>query len=122
MGKSRFFLKSLQKYAAMQNANCPYCGERQTQRLQRKKLFLQLRRCNACRLMFRYPKDDATENKGFYQRNYQQETVTELPKQRELPDHIATKFATVGRDLTEHLTEIRKIDPNTHRRVLDYGC
>jgi hypothetical protein len=120
MGKSQFFLKSIQKYAMQQSSHCPYCGSLATPCLQRKKLVIQLRRCQACSLMFRYPKDDDTENKGFYQKSYKQQTVTELPKKEDLPGHIATKFADVGRDLTDHLKVIQGIAPRG--RLLDYGC
>ena len=120
MGKSQFFLKSIKKYAMRQDANCPYCGSFATQCLQRKKLILQLRRCQTCSLMFRYPKDDTKENTGFYQKKYKEQTVTELPRKEDLSHHIATKFANVGRDMTEHLKLIRGIAP--HGRLLDYGC
>lgn len=70
--------------------------------------------------MFRYPKDDDAENKGFYQKSYNQLTVTELPKKEELPGHIATNFVKVGRDLTDHLKVIQAIAPRG--RLLDYGC
>jgi 2-polyprenyl-3-methyl-5-hydroxy-6-metoxy-1,4-benzoquinol methylase len=120
MGRSGFFLTCIQKRAVFQPVDCPYCGSLATRRVQRKKLVLQLRRCDACSLMFRYPKDNETENKGFYQTSYMQETVTSLPAKEDLPDHIASRFAKVGRDLTEHLSVIQSIVPRG--RLLDYGC
>ena len=120
MGKSKFLLKCVQKHAVRQDTNCPHCNSPATRRLQRKKLVMQLRRCHSCSLMFRYPKDDETENRGFYQKNYKQETVTELPRTEDLPHHIASKFAGVGRDLTEHLAVMQGIAPQG--RLLDYGC
>lgn len=120
MGKPQFFLKCFEKYAMRQDTNCPHCGSSNTRCLQRKKLIVQLRRCESCSLMFRYPKDDDSENKGFYQRRYRQQTVTELPRKEELPQHIASNFASIGRDLTEHLSAMRDIAP--HGRLLDYGC
>jgi hypothetical protein len=70
--------------------------------------------------MFRYPQDDDAENKGFYQNNYIQQTVTELPKKEELSAHIDKHFVKVGRDLTDHLKVIQALAPKG--RVLDYGC
>lgn len=120
MGKLSFLFKLLRKYLSGQSTACPHCGSSNTICLQRKKLLVQLRQCNDCSLMFRYPKDSEEDNKGFYQRNYKQETVTDLPAAADIPNHIATRFATVGRDLTEHLTTIRAFTPTG--RLLDYGC
>jgi 2-polyprenyl-3-methyl-5-hydroxy-6-metoxy-1,4-benzoquinol methylase len=120
MGKSAFLLNSVKKRIQRQEPSCPYCNSAATKRIQRKKIIVQLRRCEVCSLMFRYPKDDEIENKGFYQKNYKQETVTELPEKKDLPDHIADRFAHVGRDLTEHLSVINAVIPGG--RILDYGC
>lgn len=120
MAKPQFFMNCIKKYVTRQDTNCPYCGSDDTQALQRKKLILQLRLCHACALMFRYPKDDTSENKGFYQKRYKQQTVTELPTNEELPHQIASRFASVGRDITEHWNVMRSIKP--HGRLLDYGC
>jgi 2-polyprenyl-3-methyl-5-hydroxy-6-metoxy-1,4-benzoquinol methylase len=120
MGKLAFALNLVRKHATKQDCACPYCGNEQTIILQHKRMIMQLRRCEQCLLMFRYPKDDQNENKSFYQRKYQQSTVTELPQKEEIPHHVATRFVEVGRDLTEHLETIRAIAP--HGRLLDYGC
>jgi 2-polyprenyl-3-methyl-5-hydroxy-6-metoxy-1,4-benzoquinol methylase len=81
---------------------------------------MQVRRCEKCALLFRYPKDDQQENKSFYQRKYRQDTVTDLPRESDIPQHIATRFRSVGRDLTEHLATMKPISPAG--RLLDYGC
>ena len=120
MSKLKFLGKLLAKQAMLQNSACPYCNSKQTVCLQRKRLLIQLRSCKQCYLMFRYPKDDGNENKRFYQRQYQQPTVTDLPKKEDIFKHIATRFADVGRDLTEHFKTIQALAPSG--RVLDYGC
>lgn len=86
----------------------------------RKHLILQLRKCSDCALQFRFPKDEASENFEFYQEGYQQDNVTDLPLEAEMPSYIAKRFEGVGRDLTTHLNTIREIAASG--RVLDDGC
>ena len=49
-----------------QPKHCPYCGNARTERLARKKLPAELRRCPECRLRFRYPRDSAEHNARYY--------------------------------------------------------
>ena len=58
------------------------------------------------------PKDEPGENLGFYQKKYQQDNVTDLPREEDLPFHISDHFKSVGRDLTTHLKTIRAIVPD----------
>jgi|ERR1700677_403701 ribosomal protein L37AE/L43A len=89
MSKHQFLLKTLAKYATFQSTGCPYCNCDRTTILQWKNRIWQLRRCDECSLNFRYPKDDPRENLGFYQKNYQQENVTDLPREEDMPFHIS---------------------------------
>ena len=115
-----FSSRMLRKQWAGQSTSCPYCASGNTRKLARKRLVLQLRECQQCRLMFRYPKDDLVENFDYYQQDYQQATVTDLPTEAELPGHIANNFRNVGRDLTEHLKLIKEF--STGRKLLDFGA
>ncbi len=120
MSKYQFLLKTLVKYAKLQSTRCPYCNGDRTTVVQWKNRILQLRRCDECSLNFRFPKDEPGENLGFYQKKYQQDNVTDLPREEDLPFHISDHFKSVGRDLTTHLKTIRAIVPDGS--VLDYGC
>jgi 2-polyprenyl-3-methyl-5-hydroxy-6-metoxy-1,4-benzoquinol methylase len=120
MSKPQFLLKTLFKYATLQSASCPYCNCGQTTIVQWKNKIWQLRRCAECSLSFRFPKDNPGESTGFYQEKYQQDNVTDLPPEEDIPLHIRERFKSVGRDLTTHLETIRAIVPGG--RVLDYGC
>ncbi len=86
MGKIGFAAKSLCK-SALQSSSCPYCGSHATSLMERKHLVLQLRKCEACKLQYRFPKDDAAENYHFYQDAYRESAVTELPAASEVPHH-----------------------------------
>jgi 2-polyprenyl-3-methyl-5-hydroxy-6-metoxy-1,4-benzoquinol methylase len=120
MSKHQFLLKTLAKYATFQSTGCPYCNCDRTTILQWKNRIWQLRRCDECSLNFRYPKDDPRENLGFYQKNYQQENVTDLPREEDMPFHISDHFKSAGRDLTTHLKTIQAMVPDGS--ILDYGC
>jgi 2-polyprenyl-3-methyl-5-hydroxy-6-metoxy-1,4-benzoquinol methylase len=113
-----FGLKVLGK--SLQHKDCPYCGSRRTNLLARKHGILQLRQCPQCRLQFRYPKDTVSQNSHFYQDNYKQKAVTDMPTESALPRHIQNNFSQVGRDLTEHLGLIRQFSSGT--TLLDFGA
>lgn len=118
MSNLKFAARSLFK-SFTQRPNCPYCGQPTTELLQRKHVLIQLRKCGACKLQFRFPKDDSTNNLRFYQASYREDTVTNLPEASEIPRHIAENFKGVGRDITDHLRTIREIAPTG--KLLDYG-
>lgn len=119
MGRLSFLLSATRKIVSRQDTRCPNCGGL-TKLLGGKRLVLQLRKCLVCQLMFRYPKDDATDNAAFYQSAYRDPTATDLPDPADLPTHIATNFASIARDLTPHIELIRTLTKSG--RVLDYGC
>lgn len=123
MGKAAFLWRTLYKYACLQSPKCPFCEGERTQVIGRKHVVLQLRRCNACALKFRYPTDKASEAAQYYQKRYRQENVTDLPPEEEIPRHIADRFRDSGRDLAPCLRMIREIGAlEPGGRVLDYGC
>lgn len=119
MDKALFAMKCMWK-SMVQRSDCPYCHSPETVGLGRKHYVMQLRKCCACQLRFRFPTDDLKENVYFYQERYHQSTVTDLPFEAELSNHIENKFKNVGRDLTEHLKTIQLIAPTGN--LLDYGC
>ena len=118
--KIDFALKMIRKRLLRQPTTCPYCKSGKTILLQRKQILLELRECQECRLRFRYPKDDVIENFDYYQDDYQQQTVTDLPSDAELEGHIRDNFRRVGRDISEHLEVIRQFA--TGGRLLDFGA
>jgi SAM-dependent methyltransferase len=72
-----------------------------------------------CGLQYRFPTDDTAENTQFYQDDYRESRVTDLPAASEIPRHIANNFREIGRDLTDHLKTIAAIAPSG--RLMDYG-
>lgn len=120
MARVSFLLRSARKIVTGQNSSCPYCGATNTQLVQRKKIVIQLRKCQVCSLQFRYPKDDIAENRSFYQTAYREPMATELPSVADLPRHKETMFREIAWDLTEYVNTTKKYKPTG--AVLDYGC
>jgi 2-polyprenyl-3-methyl-5-hydroxy-6-metoxy-1,4-benzoquinol methylase len=120
MSRYSYLRKTLGKYARRQSPSCPHCLSAETQRVQWKMGVWQLRECKRCSLRFRFPKDEPEENRSFYQDQYEQENVTNLPREEDMPLHIAQRFEGVGRDLTTHLKTIQPRMPKG--AILDYGC
>lgn len=118
--RAAFATTIIRKRLHGQPRTCPYCRCANTRMLARKQWLLELRECQECGLMFRYPKDDLIENFDYYQQQYQQATVTDLPSEAELKGHLATNFRNVGRDLTEHLGLVRQF--STGKKLLDFGA
>lgn len=103
---------------------CPYCASGHTVPVGRKHLILQLRECENCGLKYRYPKDAPVAAWHYYQRSYQEPTVTDLPSLAELSvlrdrDFVGSRFDKTEK--VELLVDILGEGRGT-ARVLDYGA
>ncbi len=99
---------------------CPYCGEaRDLRLLGRKKLIIEIFRCQRCRLIFRYPRETARDNTERYQLTYDQAEVTTLPTEEELAHFIADGFSGSS-DFGPKLRALAALIPSG--RVLEFGC
>lgn len=72
-----YLLLSLMRRLQAGFDQCPNCGSRRYRRIQRKYLVTTLRRCEDCRLLYRYPIDRPQAARRFYQRSYRQGFTTE---------------------------------------------
>ena len=118
--KAAFTLRVLQNYGS--NKNCPFCGSADTVLVQRRRIILQLRRCQACGLRFRWPKETESFAQAYYQDAYKEENncTTELPDAATLRELIANNFAGSQRDLQQQIAVLK--DRLPAGRVLDFGC
>ena len=83
MGRLSFVTRILLNYGS--DKNCPFCNSPKTNLLARKNLLLQLRKCESCDLMFRWPKETPGFAEKFYQNDYQEVSfTTELPDEATL--------------------------------------
>lgn len=120
MASIAFGIRCLREIVAGQPRDCPYCGSASTTLLQRKKVLLELRHCENCNLMFRYPKDNAEINDSYYQSAYRQGVTTDMPDAEELAALIDQNFQRPGNDMAHRLELLRQLQPQG--RILDFGC
>ena len=120
MARLKFLFQVLGSRLRGQSMDCPYCGGDNTRLLQRKKLVLQLRQCPGCLLKFRYPKDEVSSAREFYENDYREGPKTELLPVTTVKQMAATNFAGTQMDLASKVALLKKHVPTG--RVLDYGC
>jgi 2-polyprenyl-3-methyl-5-hydroxy-6-metoxy-1,4-benzoquinol methylase len=95
---------------------CPYCGSTGNY-VGRKKLLLSLYECPTSGLRYRVPKGYLEERNTFYEREYDEPTVTNLPTSEQVRER---DFEEYLKDRTPYLSAVlEEIAPSS---VLDYGC
>jgi len=102
------------------HATCPYCGGARLRRVARKRLVLDVYECSACLLMFRWPMETEEEFRRFYQAEYREGAITDLPTPERLAEMSAASFSGTPLDLSAKIHLLRALEPAG--RVLDYGC
>src|SRR6266702_412901 len=103
------------------NKNCPFCESKATELTARKHVFLQLRTCRDCGLMFRWPKQTPGFSERFYQESYQEVNfTTELPDSATLRQFMNSNFVGSPKDFSLQIDVLKAFLP--HGRVLDFGC
>ena len=81
---------------------------------------LQLRKCAGCGLMFRWPKDTAGFNQFFYQAQYREAAVTELPDEVSLKVMKESIFRGTERDIADKIAILKRLVSGG--RAMGYGC
>lgn len=100
---------------------CPYCGESESlKHIARKKVVLEVLQCERCLLIFRWPMETAEEFDAFYQQEYKEGTITDLPSPSELAQLCAINFRGGPLDLSGKILMLQALGAG--KRLLDYGC
>jgi 2-polyprenyl-3-methyl-5-hydroxy-6-metoxy-1,4-benzoquinol methylase len=100
---------------------CPYCAmNTPLRKMARKKLLLDIFECRNCLLIFRWPAETAEEFRRFYQQEYAEGAITELPAAQDLERLCAEGFRGGSLDLSGKIALLRTLENSG--RVLDYGC
>ena len=121
MSKASFLYRVMKAYIRQQDKGCPYCGNVYTKLLNKKKIFLHLRKCSVCNLMFRWPKDTIGFNKEFYQSKYKQKGLTtDMPEPELLYKLKKNNFRGTEKDFSEKIAILKELV--SHGKVLDFGC
>lgn len=119
MASIGFLLRVLRQRLIGQARSCPYCRGVSSTLVGRKKIVLELQRCDACGLMYRWPKDTQRFNRRFYQRQYCQGMTTGMPNHESLEKFKTSMFRGTEKDLSEKIAVLKALMPRG--RVLDYG-
>ncbi|MEH2215736.1 MAG: class I SAM-dependent methyltransferase [Nostoc sp.] len=120
MNKLAFFSQIVNKQLSGQSRYCPHCESERTILIQRKKILLELRQCQECFLMYRYPKDGVADNIDFYQSEYQEGMTTDMPDEVELKKLLELGFRGSQIDLSNNIQIVKQYI--NHGSLLDYGC
>jgi 2-polyprenyl-3-methyl-5-hydroxy-6-metoxy-1,4-benzoquinol methylase len=101
---------------------CPNCGFKKGEIVDRKWVVTLLKRCAKCQLLHRVPRSSKVEQKDFYQKKYSQGFTTEMPKEGDLHQLKDTKFQGTPRDYSSYITTLRSLGLKKGASVLEYGC
>ena len=119
MADLSYLISVVRHYAT--DRNCPHCFSRNTKIVGRKYIFLQLRKCADCGLMFRFPKDSAAQNKRFYTGLYQEAGLTtNLPSHESLEIMMKTQFKGTNKDFAPRIALLKKYKESG--ALLDFGA
>lgn len=119
--KLQFISRVIRHKIERQARVCPYCQEPTAlDHMARKKLVLEIFRCQRCSLIFRWPLDTQAEANNYYQHAYAKSApYVQLPAQAKLNELLRTNFAGSPLDRSTEIAIVKAQRP--HGRVLDYG-
>src|SRR2546423_7835629 len=118
MARIKFALKVMKARFSADRKRCPYCESCLHQKLQRKWLLIEARKCAFCSLIFRYPTDSVGDAFSFYDKTYQGKQATHLPDNELMSRLTATNFAASPFDKSNRVQFIQSICPSG--RILDF--
>jgi 2-polyprenyl-3-methyl-5-hydroxy-6-metoxy-1,4-benzoquinol methylase len=120
--KLRFAERMIRHRLNRQPCVCPYCGGPSPLKLlKRKKLILDIFRCDACGLIFRWPTESPEEADAYYQDEFSPNSPQiSLPNKDELDALLKNNFAGTPLDLRPKIRLLKSVRPEG--QVLDYGC
>ncbi|MBU1109743.1 MAG: class I SAM-dependent methyltransferase [Candidatus Riflebacteria bacterium] len=120
--KTIYLLKSMKKTLMNEGFSCPSCENCESVVVARKFFFTALRRCKACKLLFRTPTTNAKENRSFYQEEYSQGFATDCPSDKVLDKLLSNGFAGGERDYSTYISVILAATGSTDKKLFDFGC
>jgi 2-polyprenyl-3-methyl-5-hydroxy-6-metoxy-1,4-benzoquinol methylase len=122
MARIGYFLRSLASQFDASRFNCPNCGSKLNNIVDRKFIVTQLRSCTSCRLLFRTPTDNPATNASFYENRYIQGFTTNLPSDFELSKMKETNFSGGEKDYSYYIGLLTQLNLKPGARIFDYGC
>jgi hypothetical protein len=104
-----------------QKKSCPCCGAPDSTAVDRKLVYT-LEQCQRCRIRYRFPYESAEEMHRYYQDEYQEEGLTDLPAPHEIEELVARNFAGGREDFSRVIDLLGVLGLEKGARVLDYGA
>jgi len=104
--------------------SCAYCGSSKTRAVGTKHWILQLRECDDCGLKYRFPKDGIGCSRRFYENDYDEPSVTDVPAPDELRRLAERGFQGSHFDKSEKVDFLLSRLGNAWKELsyLDYGA
>jgi len=118
----RYFVWAATRSVLDRDSRCPACNSSDTRLLRRKYLVTSLRECDSCGLRFRMPKDEVSDAKNFYQRDYSAGFTTDCPSETLLSSLIETKFSGCERDYKIYIDILKALGLRDGDSLLEFGC
>ncbi len=102
--------------------SCPFCQSYKTKILQHKYWILQLKQCDNCGLMFRFPKDAIQSSLSFYNDSYSQDDdlTTNIPNPEKLKQLKCNNFKGSGKDFSERIEMLKRLT-KCKGKLLEFG-
>jgi hypothetical protein len=123
MARVAFAWRMAKKRWSNGNALCPYCDSRFADRLQRKWLLIEARRCLHCGLIFRWPTDSTEPNREFYETEYDGQQATDVPDAAAVAKMASNSFVGTTWHRGDRIRFVEKaLGKPGGRRLLDFGC
>jgi 2-polyprenyl-3-methyl-5-hydroxy-6-metoxy-1,4-benzoquinol methylase len=104
---------------------CTCCGSANCRVIDRKYLVTRLFECENCHIYFRHPVEKSTQNKEFYQEQYQEvDNITALlPSRAELEEMKKNGFVKGNKNADRYHQLFQQVIPDRKPlAVIDYGC
>jgi len=100
---------------------CPNCGDSQSNRIDSKFIFSQLRECQNCCLRFRTPTDSINDNYEYYQDEYSLGFTTNLPDPQTLQELLDSNFHDHEKSC-KHIIDLLRLFYPQKAKLFDFGC
>jgi len=122
LDKVMYFGTQVGRHLLLRSKGCPNCSDESFGLIERKAVVTELRECDSCSLMYRFPTDEETLNRSFYQEEYEQGFTTDLPDDVTLKILLSTKFSGHEKSYQHILDLLEKFGVGVGSRIFDYGC
>lgn len=120
--KLSYLVTQARRRLSRRQSVCPNCEDTRYVKLDSKALVSELRECQHCRLMYRFPTDSEADSAAFYQRAYSQGFTTSLPDDAELAALMAVGFDGHEKSYRHIIELLEGLGVRKGARVLDFGC